>query len=157
MRGEPVRGKVRKPRGGASCAQTAKVLCLSIKTHGTELPLFNGGSMRARISSELPASADQVWSLVKRSSTLVYVTRGLLGFSGAEEFPRQWRQGMQVQTRLWFFGVLPGWRHHLTFKEISDTKRVQFTEEGAGWSRSGTTASKSRSAMLSAAATRMMW
>src|SRR5690625_5227284 len=88
--------------------------------------------MRARISSEFPASADQVWALVKRSNTLVYVTRGLLGFGGAEEFPRQWRQGMQIQTRLLFFGVRPGWRHRLTFKEICDTKREQFTEEGGG-------------------------
>ena len=88
--------------------------------------------MRAKISSELPASAEQVWSLVKRSSTLLYVTRGLLGFGGADQFPSEWRQGAQVDTRLLFFGVLPAWRHRLTFKVVSDAKREQFTEEGGG-------------------------
>lgn len=88
--------------------------------------------MRATTSSNFPASADQVWSLVKQSSTLLYVTRGLLGFAGADGFPREWRQGARIDTRLLFFGVLPGWRHQLTVIEVSEAKRELFTEEGGG-------------------------
>lgn len=92
----------------------------------------SGGSVRARMTSELPASADQVWSLVKRSNTLLYVTKGLLGFAGAARFPVEWHQGLTAETRLLFFGVTPAWKHRLMFEEVSDAKRELLTREGGG-------------------------
>lgn len=89
--------------------------------------------MRARIETVLAAHPDAVWEMVKRSSTLVYVTRGLLAFEGAEHFPSRWTEGNQVDTRLRFFGFLPAWRHRLQIARVDDDKRVIQTLEGGGF------------------------
>jgi|SRR5690606_26722648 len=88
--------------------------------------------MKLKESTELSASANRVWELVKLSGTLVYVSRGLLGFAGAERFPLEWEEGMEVETRLLFLGVLPGWRHRLTFAEVDDARRTLATREEGG-------------------------
>ena len=61
--------------------------------------------MKAIITSVLPASADRVWALVRQSRTLVFITRGLLRFAGADRFPAEWHQGAAVQTRLFFWSA----------------------------------------------------
>lgn len=88
--------------------------------------------MKLKVSTELPAPADRVWDLAKLSGTLVYVSRGMLGFAGAERLPMEWEKGMEVETRLLFFGVVPGWRHRLTFVEVDDERRRLATREGGG-------------------------
>jgi len=88
--------------------------------------------MKATITSVLPASADQVWALVRQSRTLVFITRGLLRFGGVEQFPAEWQPGATVQTRLFFFGVLPAWRHSLTVEWVDFDKRVAVTQERGG-------------------------
>jgi len=88
--------------------------------------------MKASITSVLPASADRVWALVRQSRTLVFITRGLLRFAGSDRFPPEWHQGETVQTRLFFFGVLPAWRHRLTFDQIDPSERILATQEGGG-------------------------
>jgi hypothetical protein len=71
--------------------------------------------------------------MIKRSSTLVYVTRGLLAFEGAENFPSRWAEGNQVDTRLRLFGFLPAWRHRLQVARVDDNRRVIQTLEGGGF------------------------
>lgn len=88
--------------------------------------------MRAKISSVLKSPADDVWRLVKKSSTLLYVTKGLLGFAGAADFPSEWREGTTENTRLLFFGFLPAWKHQLRFQKISDSELILYTNEGGG-------------------------
>lgn len=89
--------------------------------------------MRARIETVLAAKPDVVWEVVKRSSTLVYVTRGMLAFEGAEHFPSRWAEGNQIDTRLRFFGVVPAWRHRLQVARVDDDRRVIQTLEGGGF------------------------
>lgn len=86
--------------------------------------------MRARIETVLTARPDVVWEVVKRSSTLVYVTRGLFAYEGAEHFPSRWAEGSQVDTRLHVFGFLPAWRHRLQVARVDDDRRVIQTLEG---------------------------
>jgi ligand-binding SRPBCC domain-containing protein len=88
--------------------------------------------LRVKISSVLNAPADKVWALVKRSDTLFFVTRGFLGFSGADSFPTEWREGSTETTRLLFFGLVPAWKHSITFQEVDASKRVILTKEGGG-------------------------
>nr|WP_297401771.1 hypothetical protein [uncultured Marinobacter sp.] len=88
--------------------------------------------MRVKISTTYQAPAGHVWALVKRSGTLLFVCKGLLGFAGAERFPEEWSEGETVVTRLLFFGFIPAWQHTLTFQEVSDRKRVLYTKEGGG-------------------------
>ena len=88
--------------------------------------------MKARIETVLPARPDIVWETVKRSSTLVYLARGMLSFEGAEHFPSRWSEGMAVDTRLRFFGVLPAWRHQLLIARVDDDEHVIETLECGG-------------------------
>ncbi|MDC8454760.1 MULTISPECIES: hypothetical protein [Marinobacter] len=88
--------------------------------------------MRLRLTTTFPAPADHVWALVRKSSTLLFVCRGLLGFRRAEDFPQQWRNGDTEVARLLFFGCIPAWKHSLTFERIDDDARILSTREGGG-------------------------
>lgn len=69
--------------------------------------------MRATIRTELPTSAARAWHALKKRDTFLYITRGLLGFAGAQQWPQVFRRGDTIETRLLFFHVLPAWRHTL--------------------------------------------
>lgn len=88
--------------------------------------------MNIKIRSVYSAPAPNVWMLVKKSSTLVFVTRGFLGFAGAKRFPESWVEGDTITTRLLFFGFIPAWRHSITFKKIDEKKCILYTNEGGG-------------------------
>ncbi len=88
--------------------------------------------LRVKVSTTFNSSADKVWALVRKSDTLLFVTRGFLGFSGSHRFPPECREGSTEHTRLMFFGFIPAWKHSITFQEIDDSKRVLITKEGSG-------------------------
>jgi hypothetical protein len=87
--------------------------------------------MKVCISTRFDASADLVWQTVKKSSTLVFITRGLLGFT-TDNFPTQWRTGETIKTRLWLYNIIPAWRHVLYFVRVDDEKREILTNESGG-------------------------
>ena len=89
--------------------------------------------MKVSISSNINVSADEVWKLVKRSSTLLYVTRGLMGFKSlASDLPSEWQQGNTEKLRIMLFGIIPAWSHQISFKEISNSKMTMLTHESGG-------------------------
>ena len=88
--------------------------------------------MRARIETVLDAPPDVIWQVTRRSSTLVYVTRGMLGFEGSENFPACWSEGTAVDTRLRLFGIVPAWKHHVHVHRVDDEARVLQTFECGG-------------------------
>lgn len=88
--------------------------------------------LRVRVSSVFNAPSDRVWGLVKKSETLLFVTRGLLGFSGSHRFPSEWVESSTETTRLLFFGFIPAWKHSITFQKIDSRKGVLVTKEGGG-------------------------
>ena len=88
--------------------------------------------MRAVIQTELPATADRVWSLTRRGDTLTYIARGLVSFGGSEGLPGQFTEGSAVDVRILFFGFIPAWRHHLAIKSIDDAKRELLSNEHGG-------------------------
>ena len=69
--------------------------------------------MIARIQTDLPTSAERAWQALIKRDTFLYITRGLLGFAGADQWPEEFRQGDTIETRLLFFHLLPTWRHTL--------------------------------------------
>ena len=87
--------------------------------------------MRAVIKTELPASADRVWSLTQRGDTLSYIARGLVSFGG-DGLPESFTEGSAVDVRLWFFGVLPAWRHHLAIRSMDHQQRELLSNEQGG-------------------------
>jgi hypothetical protein len=89
--------------------------------------------MKVSITSNIAASTEAAWGLVKLSNTLLYVTRGLMGFKSiSSNLPSEWQQGETVQLRIMLFGLIPAWRHQITFKHISDSKMVMLTHESGG-------------------------
>ena len=89
--------------------------------------------MKISITSNIETSAEEAWDLVKKSDTLLYVTRGLLGFKSiGSNLPNEWQQGETAQLRIMLFGIIPAWRHQIRFKEISGSKMVMLTHESGG-------------------------
>lgn len=89
--------------------------------------------MRCFVQTRLEAPAEAVWGAVKKPRTLFYVTRGFLGFSGSDHFPLEWEPGQKVETRLWFFHILPGWKHILTVAEVNDREKLIRSHEYGGF------------------------
>jgi ligand-binding SRPBCC domain-containing protein len=89
--------------------------------------------MRCFVQTHLTAPADAVWAAVKKPQTLVHVTRGFLGFSGSDRFPAVWNIGQKLETRLWFFHILPGWKHILTVAEVNDNEKLIRSHEYSGF------------------------
>jgi hypothetical protein len=88
--------------------------------------------VKATITSELNISADDAWQLVKKSSTLTFVTKGLLSFSDSDHFPTEWVEDSRVVSRLRFFGIIPAWNHQIHFQKVSDSELEITTEEQGG-------------------------
>jgi ligand-binding SRPBCC domain-containing protein len=91
--------------------------------------------MIARVGTELDAPADEVWALVRRKETLLYVTRGLMGWPDAGAWPEEWREGEEVVGRIRFFHILPGWEHTIRTISVDDHRRELRTEERGGFVR----------------------
>ncbi len=87
--------------------------------------------MIVEISTKLEISAESAWQTVKKSSTLVFITKGLLGFS-QHDFPSRWEEGKTVSARLLLFNLVPAWRHEISFVRIDDSQRELYTNEKGG-------------------------
>jgi hypothetical protein len=82
-----------------------------------------------QVSTELDAPARLVWEATKRSATLLYVARGMLGFAEAHRFPEEWREGDVVRTRLLFFDIVPGGVHELRIVRVDERNREIYSNE----------------------------
>jgi hypothetical protein len=88
--------------------------------------------MIARIQTELASSAEKVWHALLKRDTFLYITRGMLGFQGADQWPRVFEEGLVIETRLVFFHVIPGWRHRLRVVRV-DGEKLELKSEEEGW------------------------
>lgn len=87
--------------------------------------------MIVEISTKLELSAETAWRTVKKSSTLVFITKGLLGFSQKNFLP-EWKEGETVATRLFLFNFIPVWKHEIYFARIDDNQFEIYTNEKGG-------------------------
>lgn len=87
--------------------------------------------MIVEISTKLEMSAEKAWLTVKKSSTLVFITKGLLGFS-QKNFPPEWKEGETVATRLFLFSFIPAWKHEICFVRIDNDQFELYTNEKGG-------------------------
>lgn len=88
--------------------------------------------MKVVITSKLEMPAIEAWKRVKQSRTLVYVCKAILSFDNSELFPEAWQENQLIDTRLIFFGLIPGWKHSLHFVRLSDEAMILFTHEHGG-------------------------
>ena len=92
--------------------------------------------MLVRVSTRLSVPADVAWDRVKRTDTLRYVTRGLLGLRPDGEIPERLAEGETYTMRLLFFGVVPAWRHEIHIVRLDEETHEIRTEERGGPVRS---------------------
>ncbi len=90
--------------------------------------------MIAEIKTRFDASPEIVWKELKKSKTLIYVTRGMMGFLGSDTFPDIWKEGDKIETRLLFFHILPAWwKHHLKVVRVDNKRMEILSNERSGF------------------------
>jgi hypothetical protein len=92
--------------------------------------------MIATIRTRLDAPASKVWGLAQKPVTLLFISRGLLAFKGASAWPETFREGFSIETRLFFFHILPAWKHRLRIASIDDNHLELLSNECGGLIRS---------------------
>lgn len=92
----------------------------------------DGKAMMVRVSTELEFGADRVWTLLKRTETLLFVTGGLLGLPDAKRWPVEWREGEEASSRLLFLHLIPAWQHSIRVVRVDEDRRELLTHERGG-------------------------
>ena len=83
------------------------------------------------IKKEILIDIEKAWQKVQTSNLLQYVAKGLIKFVPVDnKFPEVWIEGMEVKTRMLFFGFVPfGGIHVLKFMKIDDEQHELITNE----------------------------
>ncbi len=69
--------------------------------------------------------------LLQRDAFL-HITRGMLGFKGAEEWPVVFQEGQMIETKLMFFNVISGWKHRMRVIRIDHEHMELVSQEKGG-------------------------
>ncbi len=81
------------------------------------------------ISTELPISAQRAAELARKPALMQYVLAPALQLPTLSA-PDRIEVGTRSSARLWWFGLIPGWTHHLEIKELDDL--LIYTHEHGG-------------------------
>jgi hypothetical protein len=85
-----------------------------------------------RISTDLEIPADLAWETVKKPETFRYVVRGVMGVQQLDEIPEDWGEGLTVRVRLFFFHVIPAWKHEIRIVRLDEAAHEIYTNEHGG-------------------------
>ena len=87
--------------------------------------------VKATIQTTLPDAAARVWHTLLQRDAFLHITRGMLGFKGAEEWPEVFEEGQVIETRLLLFNFVPAWRHTLRLIRVDhEDMEIESREEG---------------------------
>ena len=68
--------------------------------------------------------------LLQRDAFL-YITHGMLGFRGAEEWPEVFAEGQVIETQLLFLNIFPVWKHRSHVIRVDhENMKIASQEEG---------------------------
>lgn len=81
------------------------------------------------LSTELPISAERAAALARKPALMQFVLAPALTLPGLSA-PDRIEVGTTASARLWLFGVIPAWTHHLEIKELDDL--MIYTHEHGG-------------------------
>jgi hypothetical protein len=85
-----------------------------------------------RVSTDLEIPADLTWETVKQPETFRYVVRGVMGVHQLDEVPEDWGEGLTVRVRLFFFHVIPAWKHEIRIVLRDEATHEIYTNERGG-------------------------
>ena len=81
------------------------------------------------ISTELPISAQRAAELARKPELMQFVLAPALQLPTLSA-PDRIEVGTRSSARLWWFGIIPAWTHHLEIKELDDL--MIYTHEHGG-------------------------
>ncbi|MBV9638264.1 MAG: hypothetical protein JO330_01700 [Mycobacteriaceae bacterium] len=83
---------------------------------------------KVTLTTELPISAEAACALARKPEFLRWVLWPILRPTHMS-FPTNTYVGAQGSARLWWFGVIPAWTHHLTVAQL-DATEIYTNEHG---------------------------
>ncbi|CAM4307626.1 hypothetical protein MB901379_00101 [Mycobacterium basiliense] len=84
---------------------------------------------KVTLTTELPISAETAAALARKPAMMTYVLSPIVRAFHLE-VPEDIEVGTRASMRLWWFGVIPAWTHHLTIKQLDPTEI--YTNEHGG-------------------------
>jgi hypothetical protein len=76
---------------------------------------------KVTLTTTLPLPATTACTLARTPELFAYVVRPFLAVPHLE-LPERLEPGVEGSGRLWWFGAVPSWRHHLHLIELSPTE-----------------------------------
>ena len=70
--------------------------------------------------------------MILQRDAFLHITRGMLGFRGAEDWPELFREGQKAEPRLLFFNLLPAWKHRMHIIRVDHENMELVSQEGGG-------------------------
>lgn len=84
---------------------------------------------KVRLSTELPISAATAFGLAQKPEVFRFIVAPILRMPRLE-MPDPLQPGAEGSARLWWFGVVPAWTHHLRLVRLGDNEI--YTHEHGG-------------------------
>ena len=84
---------------------------------------------KVTLTTELPIPAATAGALARKPEMMKYLLRPVLS-AYRLDVPERIEVGTQGSVRLWWFGAVPAWTHHLVIKELEPT--MIYTNEHGG-------------------------
>ena len=79
----------------------------------------------------MPTTVANAWEMLLQRDAFLYITRGMLGFKGAKNWPEVFEEGQVVETKLLFFNIFPAWEHRLRVIRVDhENMEIASQEEG---------------------------
>ena len=82
--------------------------------------------MIVKVTTELPISAEAACELARRPAVFRHVVWPVFTIDAV---PESLEQGEEISARLWFFGFMPAWEHHLKLVAIGP-REIYSNEHG---------------------------
>lgn len=76
---------------------------------------------KVTLTTELPIPAETASALARKPELMKHVLSPVLR-AYRVEIPERIEVGTQGSARFWWFGVIPGWTHHLFFNDPATTE-----------------------------------
>jgi hypothetical protein len=83
---------------------------------------------KVALTTELPISAETAAALARKPELMKYVLSPVLRIYRLDA-PERLEVGAHGSGRLWWYGVIPAWTHHITIKQL-DATEIYTNEHG---------------------------
>ena len=88
--------------------------------------------MIATIQTYFNTSTEKAWNTLKKKDTFLFITHGFLGFIGSKNWPEEFYEGQEIDTRFVFFHIFPAWKHYLRVVRLDNNRKELYSNEKGG-------------------------